>query len=450
MGGKRAHTRGLPEVPMMLPPHVRQLVGADAGSLLRALQEPTPVSIRMNPAKPSVQAGAPVPWCAQGLYLDQRPIFTLDPFFHAGAYYVQEASSMLLEQAVAASGAWPDDPIALDLCAAPGGKSTHLASLIPRRALLIANEPVRSRQAVLQENLWKWGRGNVVVTAAEPDEFRPLGAFCDLILVDAPCSGEGMFRKDAHARAQWGQNLVEGCALRQRSILDAAWALLRPGGHLIYSTCTWETSENEDQVQYLTERGAVVVPVPVDPAWGVQVGDHGLRCYPHRVRGEGFFIAVVRKQAEPAGTVLPAWPGHDASHVESPVRDWLKYPEQQCILETGNGQHVLDKRWKALADRLSSTVGMLAPGVPAAVRKGHQWLPHPALALNDVLNADAFRVLDLDLMGIRQYLRGETLPAEEAEGPALVRHEGLPLGWVNGAGKRYNNRWHAPWRIRMR
>lgn len=190
MGGRRAHRPAPAQAPMELPPHVQQLLGPQSAALRDALSAPSPVSIRHNPLKQAAQLGLPVPWCAQGRYLEERPVFTLDPLLHAGAYYVQEASSMLLEQAVRACTGLPEEAVALDLCAAPGGKASHLAALLHPDALLVANEPVRSRQPALLENLWKWGRPGTVVTGADPAAFRPLGAFCDLVLVDAPCSGK--------------------------------------------------------------------------------------------------------------------------------------------------------------------------------------------------------------------------------------------------------------------
>lgn len=358
---------------------------------------------------------------------------------------------MLLEQAFRACSALPNDAVVLDLCAAPGGKTTHLAALLPEEAVLIANEPVRTRQAALVENVWKWGRPDTIVTGGLPEHFRSLGAFCDLILVDAPCSGEGMFRKDPFARAQWSEQLVETCAARQRGIIDAAWGALKPGGYLIYSTCTWEARENEDQVERLIQRGGEEVPVPVETAWGVEISARGLRCYPHRVLGEGFFMAVLRKPATASrrdlhgpGRMLGAMPS------ESPITGWLKEPERYALVEQDGEQHALAGGWAGLAEALAATVRMLAPGVPVARRKGEAWVPHPALALNRLLDQRAFPVIVPDREQVLRYLHGEALPAVGAKGTALIRYQGLGLGWANGAGARWNNGWPAPWRIRMR
>jgi len=438
---------------VQLPPFVREILGAEAELLLEALKGPAPVSIRLDPLKEATVEGIPVPWCPQGRYLEERPVFTLDPLLHAGAYYVQEASSMLLEQAFRACSALPADAVVLDLCAAPGGKSTHLAALLPEEAVLIANEPVRSRQVALTENLWKWGRPDTIITGSLPEAFQPLGPFCDLVVVDAPCSGEGMFRKDPFARAQWNEQLVETCAARQHGILDAAWAALRPGGYLIYCTCTWEARENEDQVERMMQRGGEVIPVPVEPEWGVLATERGQRCYPHRVHGEGFFIAALRKTINISGTDhrstdrSVSWSdGPETGHIMS----WLKDPGRFTPIDHEGVQHAISARWAELAEALTATVRMIAPGIPVARRKGEAWVPHAALALNTLLDHGAFPALDLDREQALRYLRGEALSATAAKGTALMRYQGLGLGWANGAGTRWNNGWPAPWRIRMR
>lgn len=438
---------------MALPPAVAGLLGDEAGELLTALGQPAPVSIRLNPAKPVEMAGSPVPWCSQGRYLPERPVFTLDPFLHAGAYYVQEAGSMVLECAVKACGLLPDGAVALDLCAAPGGKATHLAALLPGSALLVANETDPARQAVLTENVWKWGRPDTVLTQAAPEDFEALGAFCELVLVDAPCSGEGMFRKDPHARAQWGENLVETCAARQQRILESAWHLVKPGGHLIYSTCTWEVRENEDQVQRLVDRGAVPVTIPVEEAWGMLPATAGVRCYPHRVRGEGFFIALLHKPGRGPGEAigrLGPHPGNGTDQLPGEVVPWVRGAETCAAIRREDVLYAVEARWEGRVRTLMAALRTTAPGTPVARHKGGAWWPHPALALGGRCDHRAFAALDLDRARALAYLRGEALPGTDTDGFALVRHGGMGLGWAKGAGKRWNNLWPAAWRIRMR
>jgi 16S rRNA C967 or C1407 C5-methylase (RsmB/RsmF family) len=221
----------------------------------QALQEPAPVSIRLNRRKlPITPLLNPVPWTDSGHYLPERPLFTLDPRLHAGAYYVQEASSMFLEQALRQTVELSQPLQVLDLCGAPGGKSTHIASLLTEDSLLVANEVIRSRASILAENVTKWGSGNVLVTSNDPRDFGRLPAFFDVMVVDAPCSGEGMFRKDVQAIQEWSEENVKLCAQRQQRILLDVWEALKPGGTFIYSTCTWNEAENECNMAWLAEQ----------------------------------------------------------------------------------------------------------------------------------------------------------------------------------------------------
>ena len=247
----------------------------------------------------NIQSGK-VPWNSNGYYLSARPSFTSDPVFHAGAYYVQEASSMLLEQAVRQSIDLTTPQVALDLCAAPGGKSTHLLSRLSDDSLLIANEVIRSRASVLMENIEKWGRDNVIVTNNDPADFGRLEEFFDLVLVDAPCSGEGLFRKEPEAMHEWSMKNVNLCALRQRRIISDIWLSLKPGGILIYSTCTYNDQENIGNLAWLAgQHDLTFETLMLDPAWGVTVVNQGLaigyQCFPNKVTGEGFFFSVIRK-----------------------------------------------------------------------------------------------------------------------------------------------------------
>ena len=310
----------------------------------------------------------------------------------------------------------------------------------------MANEVDGTRRHALAENLWKWGMGNVMITGSDPSDLKKLPDHFDVILVDAPCSGEGMFRKDPFARAQWSPGSVQRCALTQRRIIEQAWEALAPGGVLIYSTCTWETSENEDQLQAIMERGGDPVTVAIDPAWGITCTERGMvtgyRCYPHRTRGEGFFLGMVRK------------PG--ALHERPALRNdrpaeriaWLCDPESHILMEHQGILYARDGRWQSELEELSSALRVVAPGTPFAERKGKEWTPHPAAALSLWLDRTAFPELDLDEAAAISYLQGHTVPASAARGTALVTYGGHPLGWAQGAGSRWNNRWPQAWRIR--
>lgn len=285
---------------------IHELLPEEAPALLRALDEEPSVSIRLNARKTreielSLPLGDAVPWAGPlGYYLDQRPSFTADPLWHAGCYYVQEASSMLLSLVKPILGKSP--LTALDLCAAPGGKSTLLLDLLPEGSVLVSNELIRSRAQILAENIQKWGATESIVTSTEPRALGKLRTTFDFILVDAPCSGEGMLRKDEEARRQWSPSLVAQCARQQREILEDIWPALRPGGILVYSTCTFNREEDEAMIGYLVEEfGAEPLALPDCPNEITPSTLSPYPCYrmmPHRVRGEGLFLCVLRKSED--------------------------------------------------------------------------------------------------------------------------------------------------------
>lgn len=447
--GPANQAQGFP--PSGLERHLQPLLGHDYPALLKALLEAPPISIRVHPTKRFEHRLEAVPWCSTGFYLDERPSFTFDPLLHAGAYYVQEASSMLLEQVFNAAGLKDKELLALDLCAAPGGKSTHLLSLLGTGSLLVSNEIDRRRCSVLKENLWKWGMPNSVITNSPPEHLEALPACFDLIVVDAPCSGQGMFRKDPFAVAQWTPALAEHCAMTQRNILPLAWDALRPGGVLIYSTCTWEPQENEDQLAALVAAGAIAIdPLPNAP-WGLVCsawnGAIGLRCYPHRMRGEGFFIGALRKPGD-ATARKAARPEPGSSSAAMEVAQWLSPRSDRSFRMQQDTLYTVDAQWSAVMDTLEQGFKVVAPGAPVAELRAGTWRPHPALALSTDLLRDAFPSLELDEEQAVQYLRGQALPARDAHDHALATHRGLGLGWLKGAGRRWNNLWPEAWRIR--
>ena len=358
---------------------------------------------------------------------------------------------MLLEQAFLRTGLAETDILALDLCASPGGKSTHLASLLSRGSLLVSNEVTPARQGALMENLWKHGSATTVITGSASHAFAALENTFDLVLVDAPCSGEGMFRKDPFARQQWNDRLVSTCARTQHDILQHAWKAVGPGGWLIYSTCTWERAENEERVLDLVRQGALYAPIPTADDWGVVSTDAGSRCYPHRVKGEGFFIALLRK---PGKRVAFHVEKHEP-HMLEEVTAWLCDPDASTLREMHGTIYAFPAHWAATLGLLYASLRVLSPGIPIAERKGDRWRPHAVLALNELLAPGAFPAVDVDREKALTFLRGETAlsPGSNAEGTTrvrLVRYAGLPLGWLHAAGDRWNNGWPKPWRIRMR
>ena len=448
---------------------MQHLLGPEEARLLcdSLTQSPAPVSVRLNALKPP--AGLPaaerceVPWCAQGRYLAERPAFAFDPLWHAGCYYVQEASSMFVEQAYRTLAAAGTPRRVLDLCAAPGGKSTLWRSLLPEGSLLVANEPVRARSQILAENLTKWGHPDVVCTSAYPDEFAVLGGFFDVVAADVPCSGEGMFRKDAGAIAEWSTAAVEHCAERQWQIVNDVWPSLRQGGYLVYSTCTFNRQENEDNVWRICQQlGAEPVPIAVDPTWNI-AGDTTGRAlpvyhfFPHRAQGEGLFLALLRKTAEAPvsrarqGKRQAAGKKAAAPEGSRKASQWLT-DHTQFELWPADEAHLLAVR-ATLADevrRISQTVKTLTAGILLAERKGRKLIPQHALALSSQLRSEAFPQVELSRAEALAYLRREALnlPPDAPRGYVVPVYDSHPLGFLNNLGSRANNLYPPEWRLR--
>lgn len=435
---------------------------AETRALAEALGAEPPVSIRLNLLKGAgePEGGVPVPWCSSGRYLPVRPSFTFDPLFHAGHYYVQEAASMFVEQAFRAMGEVPRR--VLDLCAAPGGKSTLWRTLLPESTLLVCNEPVRRRAEILAENMSKWGHPDVVVTNAFPAEFASLSGFFDVVAADVPCSGEGMFRKDRGAIGEWSSGNVAMCAERQMQIIRDVWPALREGGWLVYSTCTFNREENEDNIRRICrELGAETVPVPAVTEWGItgDVTGSGLsvaRFLPHRTRSEGFFLALLRKTAPAAvgKKEKKRRPDREPSPQGSQtVRGWLRRPEEFVLYAPQDGQVAAVRR--ALDEdvrRLQRTVRCLQAGIPLALLKGRKLVPRHELALSVELAPDAFPVAELSREEAVAYLRQEAFPLspDVPRGYVMAAYRGARLGFFNNLGTRANNLYPSEWRIRSR
>lgn len=442
----------------------RRLMGEkECEALCAALCGEAPVSIRMNAAKWSGKPldAAPVSWCKEGWYLAARPAFTFDPLFHAGCYYVQEASSMFVEQVFRQ---YVDSPVTvLDLCAAPGGKSTLARAVLSEGSLLVANEVVRPRSQVLAENLIKWGHPSVVVTNNNPADFAALGPAFDVILADVPCSGEGMFRKDEGAVAEWSVDNVDVCWQRQRRILHDIWGCLKPGGLLVYSTCTFNREENEDNVAWISrELGAEPLSVQVDADWMIEgnLVESGLPVYrflPHRVKGEGFFLAALRKTGE--DTCLPAFkPGKkkrptdkkQAVPFPKSLREWVKQDEEY-VFTVGDGKaKAFPARHNDFYTSLQSALHVLHGGIMLAEQKGKDWIPAHPLAMSTALSPDAFPVVELEYEQAVAYLRKEAiaLDASAPKGYVLLAYRNRMLGFAKNVGNRANNLYPQEWRIR--
>jgi len=449
----------------MLPPpfehQMQELLGrAEYAAFLAALQEKPPVSIRLNFFKTAdgKNLGTPsaIPWHPQGFYLMERPVFTLDPAFHAGAYYVQEASSMFLYEALKQSVDFSKPLKVLDLCAAPGGKSTLVADMLNPESLLVANEVIRSRVGVLRENLEKWGAPNIAVTSAEAEDFAALEGFFDVIVTDAPCSGEGLFRKDPDAVREWSLGNVELCSARQKKILANVVEALKPGGILAYSTCTYNRSENEDNTAWLTQNFDLELLKLKTPAeWGIAETEGGYRFFPHKVKGEGFFISVFRKkegilkkQNVPPGfrNIKPL-----AKNLVPELARWLNGNLELRFFQTPSGEVL------ALPAALENDYLFLDKflknkwfGTAIGEFKGKDFVPSHALALSRLISP-ALPALELEREQALRFLKKETfdVPPDVPRGWVLARFAGLNLGWMKVLPGRMNNYLPPERRIRM-
>ena len=383
------------EIPATWAQQMQELLGSEAHCLIRSMDEPPAIAIRLNPRKNSRLAcpSQPIPWNPSGYYVADAP-FGFDPLWHAGAYYVQEPSSQFVARAIeTALSSLETPPRVLDLCAAPGGKSLLIADTLPPGSLLVSNEVVPRRAQKLSENLAKWAHPDVIQTRNEAADFgQRLPAFFNIIAVDAPCSGEGMMRRSPEARAQWSLSLQEQCAALQRTIVTNVWPALQDGGFLIYSTCTFNTLENEQNVQFFTTHlGAQPVEIPLFPHLRSPFGP-GYRFFPHKVRGEGFYLVLLRK------------PGSSSL--------------------------------------LTPHSSLLAP---------HSSLPTSCLSvINYRQELPTQASYEVDYTTALQYLHGDVLrlPPQVPRGSILITHQSLPLGRVNNLGSRANNLYPKQWRLR--
>ena len=543
------------ELPVAFIEQIKELLPNEHEAFLKAMDKPSPVSVRLNDKVTLTPNYPPVPHCSSGYYLPERPTFTLDPWFHAGVYYVQEAGSMYLEQVVrkyfsgtslsgplislasprlssskldsalgshkdsTSSGTDKDESTnrligdvlmtegnnrstpnglelptcsesiidspnhqitkspersefrALDLCAAPGGKSTHLASLLSDDSLLISNEVMPQRAHILAENATKWGYGNMMVTNNRPSDFGKLEGYFDLLLTDVPCSGEGMFRKDQKAIEDWSPAYVLECAERQRSILTDVWPALKQGGLLIYSTCTFNKAENEDNITWIAqELGAEIL--------------ESRHFYFHTDQSEGLFMAALRKTAPTTQMRVKSKVESRKSKVESQCKvraiEFIRIAEPQpdfmseankvesqkskveghksplinsenwCIKEEKDLIYALPKAYEADFAILDKHLRWLKKGIGIATLKGKNQMPHIDLALSRHINTQAFTTYDMDLTTALHYLKGESITLSDAPiGYLLLTYKGVPIGWGKNIGNRCNNLYPDAWRIRM-
>lgn len=427
-------------------------------AFLTSLQEAPPVSIRVHPEKSKRPARQhPVPWSQYGEYLRTRRVFTFDPLLHGGSYYVQEASSMFLEQALEQSVDLNKPLNVLDLCAAPGGKSTHLLCLLRRDSLLVSNEAIRSRASILSENIQKWGYPNTIVTNNDPADFQRLTGFFDVMLIDAPCSGEGLFRKDPGAMDEWSSENVQLCASRQKRIVADAWKALRKDGILIYCTCTYNESEDEEILRWLNEIHRVeFLKILTDPSWGVkEVTKNNLyayRFFPHRTKGEGFFISVMRKNeaTEPLLIKNKTSLARPSKKITEKLREWVVENRPVTFFQFQDLLFYTPEHKSKEIEFLLQHLKILYVGTNLARVKHERLIPEHALALSVELNRNIFPAADVSEADALRYLRRDAIQLEGGSpGFTLLTCHDLPIGWVNVLQNRVNNMYPSEWRIRM-
>lgn len=438
-----------------------EIVGTESKSFIEALDRPVVTSVRYNPFKiDDAPQHRPVTWSRYGFVLDKRPIFTLDPLFHAGQYYVQESSSMFVEHIMRSVFEGETEGLkVLDLCAAPGGKTTIYSTLVGLDGLVVANEVIRSRATILAENARKWGLGNIIVTNNDPSHFSEIRHFFDVIAVDAPCSGEGMFRKSKEARSEWSLDNVQLCAQRQRRILKEVWRSLRPGGVLIYSTCTFNRQENEENLQWMIDNfDCEAVQIDNDPNWGIvesKVADFsGYRFYPHKVEGEGFYVTTIRKSHSKLKVKLPKPRRRIFSELTKQeiktVGEYLCQPSFMKFAKINDTVYgFYSKRFrdvKVIADGLTA----IFSGVEIGQLFGTKLKPEHSLALFHDVNREKCGVVELNLEDSLEYLRKGDLSFELMdEGLNLICYKGAPLGWAKRINRRVNNMYPKELRILM-
>jgi NOL1/NOP2/sun family putative RNA methylase len=453
-------------LPEQLIRSLQNVKGFDEAAFIQLHQSGEQVtSVRKNPAK--ILDGQSIifntelqqiPWCTNGYYLDERPSFTSDPLFHAGAYYVQEASSMFVGQALQQTLDLSQPLKVLDLCAAPGGKSTLIQSLISAESLLVSNEVIKTRVNILSENITKWGAANVVVSNNDPKDFQRLENYFDVIVIDAPCSGSGLFRKDAAAIEEWSLNNVALCNQRQQRIVADVFPSLKENGIIIYSTCSYSTEEDEAVCDWMVEEFKVEsVPLKVENTWGIVATESeihkakGYRFYPDKVKGEGFFIAVFKKKQEAAFSASQKKERNSLQQVTKTeieaVSHWLKNAADFFFIKQNDEIIAVPLYLQNDLQILQTALYIKKAGVRMGTVIRNELIPHHELAISTIINT-AIPSVEVDLETALQYLRKQEVQVNSSlKGWALISYRQLSLGWIKILPNRINNYYPKEWRI---
>lgn len=444
-------------LPEILLVGLEKVKGFDKEAFTKAHEETAVTSIRLNPAKQTdaFSGNEQVPWCAEGRYLPERPVFTTDPLYHAGAYYVQEASSMFLSYVIQQLVPDRNSLCVLDLCAAPGGKSTLIASLLGKDSLLVSNEVIRTRATILEENITRWGHMNTWVTSNDPKDFGKLKGYFDVIVVDAPCSGSGLFRKDERALDEWSESNVQLCAQRQQRILADVWPALKEDGILIYATCSYSQQEDEEILDWLGDDFEVKpLAVELNKGWGVtetlssKHNFNGYRFFPNHLKGEGFFIAAVQKKEEQEELKPLRFKSAHDSKVFQQCRHLLQHDDWICLADK-EGYFAINHKHEADLHILKQFVYLRKIGLQLGSPVKNDWVPAHDVALS-IDRSVNLPVVEVNKEQALKFLKKEDIGIDGLEkGWYIVTHAGLGLGWIKALGNRMNNYLPKNWRIRM-
>lgn len=445
------------ELPQVLLNDLHGIRGFDEAAFTAAHQLPPVTSVRLHPVKGAglFEENEQVPWCSQGVYLPQRPVFTLDPAYHAGAYYVQEASSMFLAQVLETILKDRTGLRVLDLCAAPGGKSTLIASHLDAESLLISNEVIRTRASILDENMTRWGYMNTWVTSNDPRDFAKLEGYFDVIVVDAPCSGSGLFRKDARALEEWSEGNVQLCSERQQRILHDVWPALKDGGIIVYATCSYSPQEDEHLLDdFAAAHDIGTISIPLQEEWGIVAtssakGMLGYRFFPDKLKGEGFFIAAFRKEESQSEQRPSRFKSGNDKKIQQHAAYLLTGQDYVYLKTDAENYSAIHPLHEEDLQILSKAVYMRKVGVRLGSPAGKDWLPAHDVALS--INANPMLPhVNVNREQALRFLKREDMGIDDMDkGWLVIKYRSMGLGWVKSLGNRVNNYLPKHWRIRM-
>jgi len=429
--------------------HLNQAPGFDEGAFVEAHQKQSELSLRIHPIKGNnfFKDEVKVSWCPEGRYLSERPDFTLDPRFHGGAYYVQEASSMCIQTILSELSPSSKELVVLDLCAAPGGKSTLVSSWLNGHGLLLSNEVIRNRAGILKENIDRWGYANVLVSNNDPRQFGKLEGLFDIVIIDAPCSGSGMFRKDPSAMDHWSHEAVEHCAARQKRIINDVWPSLKQGAFLIYSTCSFSMEEDEEICAWLIgEKDAELIEInSFEQFPEIYKSSSGYRFYPDKVKGEGFFIVVIQKNSHEQQNLMRPTKLREIPAEIKPfigINEGIKYHQNHL------GNLLVPDFFEDYLSVIEKHLHIIKCGIKAGEIKGKNFIPDHELAMAVNLNKD-YPAIELSKEEALKYLKKEAISnTGGVSGWVQLRFEGITLGWGNALSNRINNGLPKSWRIR--